>query len=334
MARGESAFAVTSALLLAAHAAVDANAALAATITTALQNPMPLYNTTGQPMNVHDGDVRQWTPGGPFYYYGMRYDRCHYFFCAQKNCSHNKDHTVLIWRSETLANRSWTLVGEALPPLALRVLGNFYRPHVQYNARTKLYVMVVNGNGLGPYKNFAATSPSPEGPFTNPQDMDLLFYENKQNCPKGVCEMGDYGFFAEGDDAYLVVNVMGSGAGVHVEKLNSAWTNGLNMSSQTSACLNCGGPPQESPQMYKTPAGKYIVLLAGATCFGVPQPNGGSWSGDYPVGLASARWGGTGIFVYIGAWPYNRPCVQQYVGKSQSCMVISGRLIVHAPVAR
>ena len=33
-----------------------------------------------------------------------------------------------------------------------------------------------------------------------------------------------------------------------------------------------------------------------------------------------------------GAWPYNRPCAQQYVGKSQSCMVISGRLIVHAPV--
>ena len=33
-----------------------------------------------------------------------------------------------------------------------------------------------------------------------------------------------------------------------------------------------------------------------------------------------------------GACPYNRPCAQQYVGKSQSCMVISGRLIVHAPV--
>eukprot|EP01048_Picozoa_sp_COSAG05_P019018 COSAG05_NODE_2892_length_2535_cov_2.408867_5_plen_172_part_00 len=34
-----------------------------------------------------------------------------------------------------------------------------------------------------------------------------------------------------------------------------------------------------------------------------------------------------------GACPYNRPCAQQYVGKYQSCMVISGRLIVHAPVA-
>ena len=33
-----------------------------------------------------------------------------------------------------------------------------------------------------------------------------------------------------------------------------------------------------------------------------------------------------------GACPYNRPCAQQYVGKSQSCIVISGRLIVHAPV--
>ena len=33
-----------------------------------------------------------------------------------------------------------------------------------------------------------------------------------------------------------------------------------------------------------------------------------------------------------GACTINRPCAQQYVGKSQSCMVISGRLIVHAPV--
>ena len=39
-------------------------------------------------------------------------------------------------------------------------------------------------------------------------------------------------------------------------------------------------------------------------------------------------------WIATGAWPYNRPCVQQYVGKSQSCMVISGRLIVHAPVFR
>ena len=38
-----------------------------------------------------------------------------------------------------------------------------------------------------------------------------------------------------------------------------------------------------------------------------------------------------GFLPLSGACPYNRPCAQQYVGKSQSCMVISGRLIVHAP---
>ena len=139
-----------------------ASARAAGAAVTALTNPMPLYNVTGEPMDAHDGDVRQWAPGGPFYYYAMRYDRCHYEFCAQKNCSHLKDHTVLIWRSDTLANRSWSLVGEALGPPALKTLGNFYRPHVQYNPTTKRYVLIVNGNGLGNYKNFAATSASPE----------------------------------------------------------------------------------------------------------------------------------------------------------------------------
>ena len=32
-----------------------------------------------------------------------------------------------------------------------------------------------------------------------------------------------------------------------------------------------------------------------------------------------------------GAWQYNRPCAQEYVGKYQSCVVTSGRLIVHTP---
>ena len=55
----------------------------------------------------------------------------------------------------------------------------------------------------------AATSASPEGPFTDPQDMNKLAFENTANCPGNNCEMGDFGFFAEGADAYLIVNVMG-----------------------------------------------------------------------------------------------------------------------------
>lgn len=226
------------------------------------------------------------------------YDRCHYIYCGGPKCSHLHDHKVLIWRSDTLTNRSWTLVGEALGPQP--TLGTFYRPHVQYNPTTKRYVLIVNGNGLGLYKNFASTSASPEGPFTAPQDMDLLYNEQQK------AQMGDFGFFADGTEAYLVVEVMtGPGGGVHIEKLNAAWTNGLNDTKQTSACLSCGLPPQESPSMYKTAAGKYVVLLAGATCFGVPQPDGGQWGpqGNLPVGPATKPWGGTGVFVYVADSP-------------------------------
>ena len=37
--------------------------------------------------------------------------------------------------------------------------------------------------------------------------------------------------------------------------------------------------------------------------------------------------------LHTSAWRYSRPCAQKYVGKHQSCMVTSGRFIVHAPVS-
>jgi len=37
----------------------------------------------------------------------------------------------------------------------LETLGNFHHPHLQFNPTTKWYVLIVNGNGLGDYKNFA-----------------------------------------------------------------------------------------------------------------------------------------------------------------------------------
>eukprot|EP01048_Picozoa_sp_COSAG05_P019165 COSAG05_NODE_2943_length_2479_cov_1.322269_1_plen_256_part_00 len=58
------------------------------------------------------------------------------------------------------------------------------------------------------------------------------------------------------------------------------------------------------------------------------------WSTRFP-GIGErylARFSFDSVSQHTGAWPYNRPCAQQYVGKYQSCMFISGRLIVHAPV--
>ena len=42
--------------------------------------------------------------------------------------------------------------------------------------------------------------------------------------------------------------------------------------------------------MFRTSDGRYVVLTAGATCFGLPQPGG-------------APWGGTGIYAYVAPAP-------------------------------
>ena len=52
-----------------------------------LQNPMQLFDTAGARMNVHDGDVRQWTPGGPYYYYGMCASTAVHIRHTYKRCS-------------------------------------------------------------------------------------------------------------------------------------------------------------------------------------------------------------------------------------------------------
>ena len=85
--------------------------------------------------------------------------------------------------------------------------------------------------------------------------------------------------------------------------------------------------------MFKTPAGKYVVLLAGATCFGVPQPDSGKWQpgGNFPDGPANGRWGGTGVFVYVadqplGPYTYHGDINNAHGGLSNStgCTVCMG----------
>jgi hypothetical protein len=273
--------------------------AFAFAVPTPLVNPTPLFDVNGARMDAHDGDVQQWVPGGPYYYYGMSYDRCRFIACGDPTCGHLTDHRVLIWKSATLGNRSWSLVGEALPGSASGAYGTFYRPHVLRNPSTGLYVLVVNLNthgagALARSRNAAATSASPEGPFTNLTDMAHLTYRARTNA-----SLGDFGLFhdvgSDGGSAYIAYNVMGAGLGIFVERLAPDWTDGTN-GTAISACLNCA-PPQpiwkqyeESPAMYRTAAGKYVVLTAGATCFGVPQANG-------------APWGGTGIFAYVADAP-------------------------------
>ena len=106
------------------------------------------------------------------------------------------------------------------------------------------------------------------------------------------------------------------------------------------------GKAGEHPAGFKGPAGAGPValgLVVGVIEARVPPLHGSRpplrlealWVGELlPHAIVLRRPCGGHVVSQqsTGAWPYNRPCAQQYVGKSQSCMVITGRLIVHAPV--
>eukprot|EP01079_Euglenida_sp_SAG-EU17-18_P003606 gene3606-4045_t len=265
-----------------------------------IQNPIPLYTEDGQRlpaqmMNAHDGTIRQWTRGGPYYYYAMAYHvGCAFKSCGDPTCGHLTDHQVLVWSSPDLTNRSWTLAGDALP-VDRRPQGPYFRPHVTFNPPTGLWVLLINAriSTLSPlYQNYAATSTTPAGPFTGLSRMAGLKYASQN--------LGDFGLYTEGPEAYLAYNVMGRGHGIVVEHLDGNFTDGQGPQASTSECLICRFSAndssiqwQESPSMFKVDAGsgtQYAVLTAGATCFGVPQPGGG-------------RWGGVGVFVYISQSP-------------------------------
>ena len=129
---------------------------------------------------------------------------------------------------------------------------------------------------------------------------------------------GDFGFFvdqhsADADgfpSAYLIYscrsweswhNGKASGmstASIVVEKLNDNFTDGgTGEVSGNLRELSAGAgahTTQESPAMYRSSKGKYVVMTAGATCLGMPQPE-------------AAPWGGTGIFAYVSPSPLG-PC--------------------------
>ena len=128
---------------------------------------------------------------------------------------------MLIWRSETLANRSWTLVGEAFPRNAGQLLSPApaVQPHDQVVCADRERQ---RARGLQELRLRSQT----RGTWTSwPLRTRRIALAAAARWARGPLGR----------------------AGVHVEKLNGAWTNGLNDTSRTS--------PPESPSMYKTAAG-------------------------------------------------------------------------------
>eukprot|EP00947_MAST-08B_sp_MAST-8B-sp1_P006250 g6250.t1 len=159
-------------------------ASAAATTQVTVSNTAPKLSTTGEIVDAHDGTYVR-APDGYFYYHGAEYGRCKEPakngcdqtpgpvgppYPAPGHCGFQADHNVSIWRSRTLASRSWEFVGRAARCATdIPNCGILYRPHVVYNPSTKQWVLFVNyvekaGGGYG--GNAVFTAPHPAGPFT------------------------------------------------------------------------------------------------------------------------------------------------------------------------
>uniref|UniRef100_A0A6B2L7W1 Glycosyl hydrolase family 43 protein n=1 Tax=Arcella intermedia TaxID=1963864 RepID=A0A6B2L7W1_9EUKA len=221
----------------------------------------------GRPMDVHDGNIVQWTPGpGQLYYwYGIGYGLCNdsKWGCDGEfhigDCGFRVDHAVNLYVSKDLA--SWRFVGNVLPADS-RPVGIYYRPKVVYNAKTRMYVLWVNlvhKDWIGP--NFAdtsyvvAVSPAPEGPFvvSNPS-VSTLLHGNP----------GDFDILVDDDgSAYLAYDAFNNFHVITIEQLTDDYqeTLGANATSGDVSGLN-----NEAPMMFKR-QGWYYLLFGQCCCF-------------------------------------------------------------------
>lgn len=154
--------------------------------TLEVSNTEPKLDTEGNIVDAHDGRLIQF--GDTFYWYGTTYGNTNGFTTRNYySCYSSKD--LKTWKNE----------GKLLPD---QPEGVYYRPHVVYNRKTKLYVLWYNWYPKLWNGQFGvATSKSPSGPFLIKNDNVKMF--------RSDVGLGDFGLFVDEDGAcYLSYNTI------------------------------------------------------------------------------------------------------------------------------
>jgi len=236
--------------------------------------------------------MRQWEPGGLFYWYAMGYgpcavdraDGCAGMFRAP-HCGFSLNHSVNLFTSPDLA--AWTFVGDVFPPAA-RPRNVYFRPQVVYNAATHRYVLWVNAVPAGPLgvpdyfaATFAvATAAEPAGPFA------LVTAAAPTRFAGGV---GDVALLVDPADGAGYVAYAAWGAGVHAVTVERLAPDFL-----SSAAAGAGGDPAASagvvtPDMFEAPLlwerrGFYYLSAGPVCCFCAAGAASLVWSAPHPLG--------------------------------------------------
>jgi hypothetical protein len=231
------------------------------------------YDANDDIIDAHDGEIALFN--GTYYLYGTSYG-CGFEwgnkgapFCGFEVYS-SKD--LKNWRNMGDLFYAGTSIWQT------RCNGSTYgcfRPHVVYNAKTKLYVLWINvyDNVVG-YRVF--TSSKPTGPFTEQPEPTLAV---NSNMPVAGLNNGDHDTFVDDDGTgYVAYTDWRKGGAIVIEKLRDDYLSG---SGQFIAAVTGGNT--EAPAMFKR-KGKYYLLYSDPNC-GYCSGTGTSYkTADHPLG--------------------------------------------------
>ena len=218
-------------------------------------NQLTRFDALGNAIDAHDGEIAYFE--GTYYLYGTSYD-CGFAwqnkkapFCGFKTYS-SKD--MVNWTDRGF------LFDAQTPVWQTRCNGNTYgcfRPHVIFNAKTKVYVLWINvyDNRVG-FRVF--TSKNPTGPFTEVAEPTLAV---NSDMPVAGLNNGDHDTFVDDDGtAYIAYTDWRTKGTIVIEKLNQDYLSGT---GEHVKMVTAG--KTEAPGLFKR-KGVYYVTYSDPNC--------------------------------------------------------------------
>jgi hypothetical protein len=262
---------------------------------TGVNNQVTRFDTKGNAVDAHDGEIFQDPVSGTYYWYGTSYG-CGFRwqisgspFCGFKAYSSTD---LVNWTDQGFL---FDATGSTWQTRCNGTAGGCFRPHVVYNAATMKYVLWFNG-GTATNSYYVFTADAPTGPWTEQSQPSHLTATTGGN--------GDENLFVDPADgtAYLVYTNVGSGAtfDLYIDKLNSNYTD------VTGTGEAIGAPHyKEAPGMFKRGSTYYYTYgtlcgycgLGADTSYFTASTPLGSWTPQGAISSDSCHGQSTNVSV-------------------------------------
>jgi hypothetical protein len=226
----------------------------------AVNNVEPRRDITGEIVDAHDGCLHFF--GGRYYLYGTAYG---------KSAGFGINNRFRVYSSPDL--RRWQFEGESIKE---QPRGVFYRPYVDYNAKTRKYVLWFNWYPqLWDGKIGVAVSDTPAGPFTI-ANLDVRLSQ-------AAARPGDGSLFVDDDGTgYFIYTVIAQGHAIRIERLTPDL---LGSAGEVSEVLATGS---EAPAMFRR-GNLYYALFDTTCCFCQEGSGARVYVATSPLGPYSLR---------------------------------------------